>query len=112
MLLDPSILKCKEELAELNAKKNELEGKKEDVEIIPGSELEALIQQIDALIEGNYAHSVFDYYSVKKPILIRIRTGDAVLWTEAFGDDFDKTTKGQRYSLVGLVEGGGRYRLK
>ena len=93
-------------------KKHELENEQENIQALPGSELDSLICQIDALIEGDYSRAVFDHYSEKKPLLIRIHTGEEVRWTDAFGENFDNTTLGQRHSLVGLIEGGGKYRFK
>ena len=100
----------KKELATLYDLKYQLD--QEDARIVPGSKLDMLIQQINELIEGDYSKAVFDHYSIFKPVLIRNLTGEEVQWLDAFGEAFDKTTRGQRHSLVGLVEGGGRYRLK
>ena len=111
MCLDFSIRKCRKELAALYEKKRVLEDK-EDVQALPGSELDALIRQIDDLVEGDYSRAVFDHYSRKEPLLIRSHTHEEVQWRDAFGESFDKTTIGQRHSLVGLIEGGGKYRLK
>jgi len=112
IIFNASIRKCRKELAALYAKKHELENKQEDIQALPGSELDSLIGQIDALIEGDYSRTVFDHYSEKQPVLIRVHTGEEVRWIEAFGESFDKTTPGQRHSLVGLIEGGGKYRFK
>lgn len=111
LCLDSSIRKCRKELAELYEKKRVLEDE-EDVQALPGSELDILIHQIDDLVEGDYSRAVFDHYSQRKPLLIRSHTHEEVLWQDAFGDSFDKTTLGQRHSLVGLIEGGGKYRFK
>lgn len=109
--LDYSIRKCRKTLAALYEKKRVLE-EEEDAQALPGSKLDALIRQIDDLVEGDYSRAVFDHYSRKKPLLIRSHTHEEALWQDVFGDSFDKTTIGQRHSLVGLIEGGGKYRLK
>ena len=111
-ILDTSIRKYKKELAALYEKKHKLEEGDENIQALPGNELDSLINQIDTLIEGNYSKAVFDYYAPRKPLLIRERTGEEIQWTDAFGDSFDKTTPGQRHSLVGLIEGGSKYRIK
>ena len=110
-IIDASIRKNKKELATLYAKKHKLENGDEDVQALPGNELDSLIKQIDSLIEGDYSRAVFEYYSSKKPLLLREHTGEEIQWTEAFGESYDKTTPGQRHSLVGLIEGGGKYKL-
>ena len=108
---DFSIRKCRKELSALYEKKRVLENE-EDTQALPGSELDTLIRQIDDLVEGDYSRAVFDHYSRSKPLLIRSHTQEEVQWQDAFGDSFDKTTLGQRHSLVGLIEGGGKYSLK
>ena len=112
LFLNASIRKYRKELAALYAKKHKLEATDECIQALPGSELDSLIQQIDDLIEGDYSRAVFDHYSKTRPVLIREYTGEEVQWIDAYGDSFDKTTSGQRHSLVGLIEGGSKYRLK
>ena len=112
IIFDASIRKHRKGLAALYKRKHELEESNEDVQALPGNELYLLIGQINALIEGDYARAVFDHYCEKKPPLIRVHTGEEVQWVDAFGESFEKTTTGQRHSLVGLIEGGGRYRFK
>ena len=68
--------------------------------------------EVSSFLENEYAAEVFRYYSSRQPDLIRKSTGDVVTWKEAFGEDFNNVPKTLRYSLVGLVEGSGRYRLK
>ena len=67
---------------------------------------------VNEYIEGEYAEAVFSYFVRKKPALIRIHTGEEYSWEEAFGESFEKVSKSLRHSLVGLVQGGGRYRIK
>lgn len=107
-----TIRKCRKKLASLYAKKHEIECEREDVEALPGSELDSLIRQMDKLIEGDYSRAVFDYYSRKEPVLIRELTGDEVQWRDAFGESYEKTDPGQKHSLVALIEGGGMYRFR
>ncbi len=110
-MYNDSVRKYKKEYDALYKKKHKLEDEGFD-EAVPGNELDSLINQIFALIEGDYSRAIFDYYSVKKPLLIRNLTGETVQWLDAFGDSFEATTIGQRHSLVGLIEGDGRYRIK
>ena len=113
MCLFSPFKKYKKELAMLYEKKQELDNRDDnDVQVVPGSEMDQIIKQIDSLIEGDYAKAVFEYYQKKSPSLIRIRTGETVSWKDAFGDSFDEVSKSLRHSLVGLVEGGGRYKMK
>lgn len=105
-----TIEKCRKELAALYELKYQLD--QEETQIVPGDKLDQVIQQINTLIEGDYSKAVFDNYSESRPALIRDFTGEEVQWLDAFGDSFEKTTRGQRHSLVGLVEGGGKYRFK
>lgn len=84
----------------------------EGSKILPGSEADRLVNKIDAFIEGEYSEAVFNYYKDKKPVLIRISTDEEYSWDQAFGDSFSDVSKSLRHSLVGLSEGGGRYRLK
>lgn len=74
--------------------------------------LDEVLEEINNFIEGNYARSVFEFYSLKEPTLIRRATGEEVAWKQAFGDDFEMVTKSLRHSLVELIEGDGRYQLK
>ena len=112
IILDATITKYRTELATLYERKAQILEEDEDISAVAGSELEILISQIDALIEGDYAKAVFDHYSISKPELIRTSTGDEVQWLDAFGDSFTMTTAGQRHALVGLIEGGSKYRFK
>ncbi|MDI9243201.1 hypothetical protein [Fusibacillus kribbianus] len=99
------------ELERLYKKRQDLEQINEG-KVLPGSELDKVYKEIDLLIEGEYAESVFAYYVKKRPALIRIKTGEIVTWDDAFGNSFEKVSKSLRHSLVGLVEGGGRYKIK
>ena len=76
------------------------------------AEADSKIEEIDHFVENIYAKDVFDKYVKKRPKLISNRTDCVVSWEEAFGSVFDEIPKGVRHSLVGLVEGGGLYRLK
>lgn len=75
-------------------------------------ELDRIEKETDSFIETEYAKCVFDFYCRKKPILIRMSTGEEKTWDQAFGECFEKIDRGLRHSLVGLVEGGGRYIIK
>lgn len=84
----------------------------EGSKIEPGSKAEKLVNEIDQFIEGEYSKAVFDYYVKKKPQLIRIRTGEEFSWDQAFGNSYANISPSLKHSLVGLVEGGGRFKLK
>lgn len=75
-------------------------------------ELDSIIEEIDDYIENEYALKVYEHYAKKQPDLIRISSGKTESWLEAFGDDFNKISKGLRHSLVGLVEENLRYKFK
>lgn len=111
MLFGSPFKKYQKKLAEMYKLKHALEEKSNN-KITPGSEAERLCSEIDAFIENDYALTVFRYYEKRLPVLIRVRTGEEEDWNKAFGSDFDKVSKSLRHSLVGLVEGGGRYKLK
>lgn len=86
---------------------------KSDRVIRLGGELDRLEKEIDDFIENDYAQSVYEFYRVGKPDLIRKLTGETVSWEQAFGSgDFGTIEKSLRHSLVGLVEESGRYVLK
>lgn len=68
-------------------------------------------RELDAFIEEEYAKDIFEKYSKKKPILTEVKTGTKIAWVDAFGNEFEKISKSLRHSLVGLEEGGGRYKL-
>lgn len=63
-------------------------------------------------IKERYARNVYNFFSTKKPKLLR-RIDEAIIeWEDAFGYDFDGLEKGLRNSLVALIEeSGGKYRL-
>ncbi len=75
-------------------------------------ELNSINEQINKFIETEYGEAVFRHFEHKRPALIRIHTGEEVTWNDAFGDSLEKITKSQKHSLVGLIEGGGQYKLK
>lgn len=111
MLFSSPFKKYQKHLAEMYEEKAKLlpaEGSR----ILPGSEAAKLVDAIDTFIEGEYSEAVFNYYKGKKPKLIRNATGEEYTWDSAFPETFDEVSKSLRHSLVGLVEGGGRYRLK
>lgn len=75
-------------------------------------EVDKKIREIDEFVENIYARDVFDKYNKKKPDLVRNKTGEVVPWDTAFGTDFSEVPSSLRHSLVGLIEGSGRYRFK
>lgn len=99
------------QLSALYKRKHDLESENEEA-AKPGSELYELMNEIDQFIEGEYSEAVFSYYVEKKPTLIRVQTGEEVTWEAAFGTKYDDVLKSLKHSLVGLVEGGGRYKVK
>lgn len=75
-------------------------------------EIDKKIDEVDRFVEYEYARDIFEKYNKKCPKLICNETGEIVSWREAFGNDFDILSKNLRHSLVGLMEGGGRYRFR
>lgn len=69
-------------------------------------------EEISGFVENTYALAVFEYYKKKQPELIRVSTGEQMTWDAAFGSSFEAVSRTLRHSLVGLVEGDGRYSLK
>ncbi len=111
MLLSSPFKKYQKQLAEMYEKKAKLlpaEGSR----IVPGSEADKLVNEIDNFIEGEYSEAVYNFYKEKKPMLIRNSTGEEYTWDQAFPESFEDVSNSLRHSLVGLVEGGGRYCLK
>ena len=76
------------------------------------NEADKKIKEIDDFVENIYAKDIFEKYQKKRPKLVRKKDEQIISWEEAFGDDFNKISKSLRHSLVGLIEGGGRYTLK
>ena len=76
------------------------------------TEADRKIEEIDYFIENVYARDIFEKYGQKKPLLICNTTDEIISWEGAFGKEFDKLSIGLRHSLVGLIEGGGKYRFK
>ena len=74
--------------------------------------VDCINSETEEFILNTYAKAVFDYYSLTKPLLVRGTTGETIAWEEAFGTQFDEVPKTLRYSLVGLAEGFGRYKIK
>jgi hypothetical protein len=101
----------KKELADLYEREQELEDV-ENPSQADKQQLDKILADIDRLIEGRYSEAVFDYYSSRKPKLVRSHTGEIMSWDEAFGTTYGGVSKSLRHSLVGLVEGGGRYKIK
>ena len=111
MLFHSPFQKYKKHLADLYHQKDQLLPDEES-KIEPGSKAEKLAEEIDQFIESDYSEAVFDYYRIKKPQLIRISTGEEYSWDQAFGTSYADISPSLKHSLVGLVEGGGRYKLK
>lgn len=101
----------KAKLARLYKKEQALKAKT-NYKILPGSEAEQAVLEIDRYIEEEYSAAVFSYYQPKAPDLITIQNGEVITWEKAFGHDFRNVSKSLRHSLVGLVEGEGRYKFK
>ena len=110
LFLDKRIKVCKKELRVLYA---ELSSEEEKNKTMDNEERIDFVKcKIREYIDNEYAKTVFDVYAPKKPKLIRILTGETVLWENAFGDDFEKIPKSRREALTGLIEGGSKYKLK
>ena len=76
------------------------------------AEAEEMSRKIDGFVENTYARDIFDKFSKKKPKLICNQSDEVVDWNTAFGTNFDGLSKELRHSLVGLLEGGGKYRFR
>ena len=50
-------------------------------------EIEAVSAQIAMLIENEYALAVFDTYKKKRPMLLRVNTGEEIDWGEDIGGE-------------------------
>ncbi len=111
MLCASTLKQCKKEYAQLTKKMDKYLYSDDD-QTMTKEEYHLLDEQIKELVEGRYSEEVFYYYKKKKPTLIECHTGKEVSWENAFGGSFESVSKSLRHSLVGLVEGGGRYRLK
>ena len=111
MLFSSPFKKYQKKMAEMYEKKARLLPT-EGSTIVPGSAADKLANEIDNFIEGEYSEAVFNYYKEKKPTLIRSSTDEKYTWDQAFPESFEDVSKSLRHSLVGLVEGGGRYRLE
>ncbi len=73
----------------------------------------SILNKREEQIREKYAKHVFDYFTLRKPDVIRKKTGDILTWKEAFSDSFSKLDRGLKNSLVALIEeDGGQYRLK
>lgn len=62
-------------------------------------------------IENEYARAVYTFFSSIRPVLIRKRDGSIHEWSEDYGCAFDEIPTLLRHSLVGLIEGTGKYKL-
>lgn len=76
------------------------------------AQLEELQFQLNDYEENIYAKIIFDIYSIKRPKLVRVKTKDIVEWEDAFGNDFSKLVRSDKYALIGLFENGGKYKFK
>ncbi len=74
-------------------------------------ELEDVEREKEEFVE-EFAKIIFDYYSKRKPELIRNVDNKKVNWDEDYGCEYDRLSKALKESLVGLFDGDGRYRLK
>ena len=79
---------------------------------LQSKKIDDLQSKLSEFEENVYAKTIFDVYSKKQPKLIRVRTKETVEWQVAFGSDFSKLVKSEKYSLIGLFEDGGKYKLK
>lgn len=75
-------------------------------------EIERFQLELEKFEEEIYAKTIFDIYSIKKPKLVRVSTKDIVDCEDAFGKDFSKLARSDKYALIGLFENGGKYKFK
>ena len=112
LIMNSSIRKCRKQLAEIRAVGERLRTEDDDIQLQIGDLFDSVNLQMDRYIEGDYSLAVFSCYAKRKPLLVRVRTGEKVRWQDAFPDSWEKTTSGQKHALVGLIEGGGEYRFR
>ncbi len=110
MLPFSQLRKLKRQYSALIKRQHELLSADSDNDYSP--ELNSINKQINEFIETEYGEAVFRHFEHIRPVLVRIHTGEEVTWNEAFGCSFEEITKSQKHSLVGLIEGGGQYKLK
>ena len=117
MIINLKIQRCRAKYAEYKKKrvkiyirmdnsKNAMETEKHQ------DELRVLDQEFDEFVCNVYARAVFEEYAHRNPELVVASTNEAVAWNDVFGIDFDKLSKLRKFSLVYLIEGGGKYKLK
>ena len=111
-VLNSSIRKCRKELASIRAAGDRLRAEDDDVQMQIGDLFDAVNLQMDNYIEGEYSFAVFSCYAKRKPLLVRVQTGETVRWQDVFPDSWENATSGQKHALVGLIEGGGEFRFR
>ena len=115
--METNIKKCKKILQEkedslqkLNAMlADEVDQQKKDCLQM---EIKKMCDEITDFICNIYAKIVFEIYNPKKPRLVRRLTKEVFTWDKAFGDNFEAIPLSLRESLVGLIEGSGKYKFK
>ena len=112
LILNSSIRKCRKELAEIRAAGERLRTEDDDIQMQIGDLFDAVNQQMDRYIESDYSLAVYNCCAKRKPLLVRVQTGEKVRWQDAVPDSWEKTTSGQKHTLVGLIEGSGEYRFR
>ena len=114
LFLNSDIRKCKKKSDELYRKMNKLEEKIDSgcADRNMKEVFKDLCDEFDYYNENVYAKAIFDYFSKKKPKLIRVRTKEVFEWDDVFKENFDDITKIDRCVLVGLIEQGSKYKIK
>ena len=69
-------------------------------------------KEIDRYVESEYSKAVYEYYTSQNPMLIEESTGRDIPWSRVFDEEYERMSGTIRHSLVGIVSGEGRYRLK
>ena len=112
LIMNSSIRKCRKEFAEIRAAGERLRTEDDDIQMQIGDLFDAVKLQMDRYIENDYSLAVYNCFAKRKPLLVRVQTGETVRWQDAFPDSWEKATSGQKHALVGLIEGGGEYRFR
>ena len=112
LIMNSSIRKCRKQLAEIRAVGERLRTEDDDIQLQIGDLFDSVNLQMNRYIEGEYSLAVYNCYVKRKPLLVRVKTGETVRWQDAFPDSWENMTSGRKHALVGLIEGGGEYRFR
>ena len=112
LFMNSSIRKCRKQLAEIRAVGERLRTEDDDIQLQIGDLFDSVDRQMNRYIEGEYSLAVYNCYAKRKPVLVRVQTGETVRWQDAFPDPWENMTSDRKHALVGLIEGSGEYRFR